>query len=805
MHDIRDAFRHLTHRRGLALTVILTLAMGIGANALVFSVLRAVVFKPLPFTQPDRLVALWQTQPPNALRSVAPANFLDWRASSSFEGLAAYDVRRKSLGGDIPERISIATVSANFFGVLGITPAVGRSFIETAGEGTVREVVLREDLWRRRFSADPSIVGRTIRLDDETLVVAGIVQVSVAFPEEAMAWTQARYDVPEVGGLVSPDIRRMRDARYFRVVGRLKPGITAAVAQAEMDSVAARLREMYPRDNRETGIQLVPLQEQLIARSRPMLWTLTAVAGCVLLIAAANVATLLLTAAIGRQRELAIRSALGASSLRLVRQLLTEAMLLSVAGTGLGLAVAAGAQPLLLALLPASTPRLGSVAIDAGVVGFAAVLCVLTAIVFGCAPAYVASRTRNFSTLRDGGRSGTSPSRNRTAAMLVAAQLAIAVVLVTGTGLMLRTLFSLYQRDIGIDVERLLALDVTVPDARSRGRAAAALDFERIADSLAHVPGVGAAGAIQALPLSSRGPAATIRVDGRAFGPNEAPDINWRTVTPGYFRAAGIELVRGRMFEDTDRAGSQPVAMINATLARMLWGDADPIGTRIGTGLDGDGAPIVIVGVVQDSAQESITAKVLPEMYRPLAQPSRFAADAMSFIVRTDGDPARLAAAATEVVRRVHPQAPVSSIRPMKVVASEGIAAEITVARALALFGALALMLSAVGLHGVVARMVGDRTRELGIRIALGARRGDLQKDVVGRTLRLTVSGLIAGIALSIAAGRQLGALLHGVSTADPLVLAVAALVLLLAAAVATFGPTRRALRTDPLIVMKGE
>ena len=779
--------------------------MGIGTNALVFSVVSAVILKPLPFGQPEQLVALWQTQPGNALRSVAPANFLDWRDASSFEGLAAYDARRRSLAGDTPERLSIATVSANFFSVLGVNTSIGRAFAQTAGEGSIREVVLREDLWRRRFGSDPSIIGHTIRLDDETLTVVGIIPQPAAFPEDAVAWTQARYDVPEVGGLVSPDIRRMRDARYFRVIGRLKPGVSAAAAQAEMDRIAERLRQAYPRDNRETGISVIPLQQQLTSRSRPMLWTLTAVAACVLLIAAANVATLLLTAALGRQRELAIRSALGASRLRLLRQLSAEAILLCLAGAGVGLALAVLTRPLLLALLPPSTPRLASVAIDGSVAVFAAALSVMTALIFGCAPAYVASRGRNFEVLRDGGRSGTSRHGNRATAALVAVQLAIAVVLVTGTGLMLRTLFTLYQRDVGIDVERLLALDVTVPDARSRGRSAAALDFERIAAGLAHLPGATGAGAIQALPLSSRGPAATIRVDGRVFGPNEAPDINWRTVTPGYFRAAGIELVRGRFFSDADREGSQPVALINATLARMLWPGRDPVGTRIGTGLDGDGAPVMIVGVVQDSAQESITAPVLPEMYRPLAQPSRFAADAMSFIVRTDGDPGRMGSAAREVVRRVHPQAPVSSVRPMTVVAHEGVATEITVARALALFGALALILAAVGLHGVVARMVGDRTRELGIRIALGATPGDLGKDVVGRTLRLTAAGLIAGLSISIAAGRQLGALLHGVRTADPLVLAAVALVLLLAAAVATFAPTRRALRTDPLVVMKGE
>ncbi|CAN5885610.1 hypothetical protein BH18ACI5_BH18ACI5_19130 [soil metagenome] len=516
-----------------------------------------------------------------------------------------------------------------------------------------------------------------------------------------------------------------------------------------------------------------------------------------------NVATLLLTAALGRSRELAIRSALGASRLRLLRQLAIEAMMLAIGGAVAGLALAAAAQPLLLALLPASTPRLATIAVDGGVVLFAFVLALLSALVFGCGPALVASGARSFAALRDGGRSGTSRGGNRTASLLVAAQLAIAVILVTGTGLMLRTLFTLYQRDIGIDVERLLALDVTVPDARSRGRSAAALDFQRISEELAQVPGVTAAGGIQVLPLSSRGPAATIRVDGRIFGPDEAPDINWRTVTPAYFRAAGIDLIRGRGFNDADREGAQPVAIINATLASALWEGRDPIGARIGTGLDGDGAPVVVIGVVQDSAQESITARVQPEMYRPLAQPSRFAADAMSFVVRTEGDPSNLASSAREAVRRVHPQAPVSSVRPMKLVAAEGVATETAVARALAVFGMLALVLAAVGLHGVVTRMVGDRTRELGIRIALGASPGALKRDVIGRTLMLAVTGLAFGVAGSIAAGRQLRTMLHGVSAADPLVLGMASAVLLVAAAAATFGPTRRALRTDPLIVMK--
>ena len=804
MQDLKDATRQLAHRPGFAITVILTLALGIGANALVFSVVQGVLLKPLPFPESDRLVTVWETQPGASTRGVAPANFLDWRSASGFEGLAAYDLRRRSLAGDDPQRISVATVSSNFFDVLEVKASAGRTFTGPIPDGTVREILLREDFWRAHFSGDSSIVGRTVRLDDETLVVAGVIPTALGFPEEAVAWTQAPHDIPELGA-VRGEIRTMRDAWYFRVVGRMKGGISRAQAQTELDGIAARLRESYPATNRNAGVNVVNLRDQLTGASAPMLWILFGVVTGVLAIACANVATLLLAGAMGRSREFAIRAALGASRQRLVRQLSVESLVLAFCGSGLGLALAWGGRAAMISLLPGATPRTASIGIDVVVVLFTFGLAVMTAAAFGVAPALIASRAGSFTGLRDGGRSGVSRSGSRTGAALIAGQLAIALVLVTGTGLMLRTLWTLHQRDVGIDVARLLAIDITVPDARSRGRAATVLDLQRMSERLAALPGVSGAAAVGTLPLAARGPSANIRVQGRTFPPNEAPDVVWKMVTPGYFHTVGGSIIRGRAFTDADREGSQPVAVINATLAERLWPGGDPLGAHIGTGLDGDGAPLVVVGVVGDTPQEGIGAEVLPEMYRPLAQPARFGAEAMSFVVRTDGDPARLATAARQAIREVHPRVVVAAIRPLSVVAAGGIATERNVARALAIFGALALLLAAVGLYGVMARLVNDRTRELGVRLALGAEPRSVRRLILGRTLRLAGAGLLVGAAASVALSRQLGALLHGVSTADPFVFIASAAVLVVTALAASYFPARRASRIDPLVALRAE
>jgi putative ABC transport system permease protein len=462
-------------------------------------------------------------------------------------------------------------------------------------------------------------------------------------------------------------------------------------------------------------------------------------------------------------------------------------------------------MPALLAVMPASMPRLGSVRLDTGVLGFTLVLAVLTTAVFGTLPAWMATRSTASAGLRGGARAGTSRSSVRTSSALVVAQLATALVLTTGTGLMLRSLWFLHQRDTGIDIDRVLTVDVSLPDARSRGRAAAVQDVEQMVQRLSALPGITAAGAIQALPLSRRGPAANLRVDGRPFARNEAPDVSWRTVTPDYFRTMGARVIRGRGFTEADRDGAPPVAIVNRTLALLVWPDGDPIGARIGTGLDGDGAPATIVGIVEDMPQDSLRAVVRPEMFRPLAQPARFPVDGMSLVLRTDQEPTAVAAAAREAIRSVHRNAPIAAIRTMSAVAAGGIATERSAMTALGVFGALALVLAGIGLYGVLGRMVADRTRELGIRLALGAQAGDVRWLVLRRTLLLVAVGLCLGALASASLTSYLRAWLYETPALDPAVFAASAAVLFVVALIASLMPARRAATVDPLVAIRAE
>jgi putative ABC transport system permease protein len=802
MQDIRYALRQLARRPAFTATIVLTLALGIGLNALAFSAVYAVLLRPLPFPDPERLVMVWETQPGVPIRAVAPANFLDWRSGTTAVELAAFAPRRRSLAADEPQRIDVATVSANFFSVLGVDPLLGRNFTATMPAGVTREVLIREDLWRRHFGGNRSIVGQTLRLDDETLVIAGVMPMARAFPEDAVAWIQAPFDVPELRG-ARGDVRGIRDAWYLRVIGRLRESVTERQARTELEAIAARLRKQHPSTNGNAGIRVVDLHTQVTGASASMLWMLFGVAGCVLVVACGNVATLLLANAIGRGRELMIRAALGASRGRLLRQLTVESAILAIAGGAVGLLLASGARQALVAFLPAGTPRATAIAIDPVVAWFAMGLAAVTVALFGVTPALTVSGGRAFAGLRGGGRAAGSRASTRLSSSLVVAQLATVLVLVTGTGLLLRTLWTLHHRDVGIDVARLLTLDVTLPDANSRGRAAAVGDIERMTERLAALPGVTAAAAVQTLPLAARGPSANIRVEGRAFPPGEAPDVVWKPVTPEYFRTVGARIIRGRGFTDADRDGAAPVAIVNARLAALLWPDRDPLGARIGTGLDGDGAPLEVVGVVSDTPQEGIGGEVLPEMYRPLAQPARFGVEAMSLLIRTDGDPATLSSAARQVVREVHPQAPIAAIRPMRAIVEAGLSNEITAMRALGAFGGLALALAVVGLYGVMTRLVADRTRDLGIRIALGAEPRAVRWLVLQRTLVLCGVAVTIGALLSTILSRQLGALLHGVDPGDPLVFLSAAALLLVAALAAGYLPARRASRIDPLLLLK--
>ncbi|HEV8254330.1 MAG TPA: ABC transporter permease [Vicinamibacteria bacterium] len=799
LRDVRFALRNLGRSPGFAAAVAVTLALGIGANTAIFSLLEALLLRPLPFRQPDRLAMVWQTEPGNPTRPVAPANFLDWRAQSrSFQGLAAFDWRARNLtGGPEPVRLQAATVSANFFEVLGVTPALGRTF--SAGEA--REAVISDGLWRRLFASAPEVVGRRLLLDREPYEVVGVMPPAFAFPQDVEVWLRAPHDVPELGLPAAVDIRRLRDARYFRVIGRLAEGIRLPQAQAEMDAIARRLEESYPEANAHGGVNVMPLKQHLVGRTRPTLLLLQGVAALVLLIACANVANLLLARAARRRKEMAIRSALGASRGRLVAQLLTESVLLAVAGGAVGLWLAAWMGPLLAAVLPASFGAATAGGVSAAVLLFTLSLSLLVAIVFGLAPAWEVSRPAAVESLREGRTSASSPAAGRLRGALVAGEVGLALVVAAGAALLLKSLWLIEQTKPGFDARGVLSLRLSL----AGGGANARQQYAEIVERLSGVMAVEEAALAQTLPASGRSFSANIRVEGRSDAPGQAPDVCWRVVTPDYFRALRIPLREGRLFTSFDGAGAPPVALVNETLATLLAGDGDVLGRRIGTGLDGEGAKVTVVGVVGDTPQESVALKTQPEMYRPLAQPSRWSGEVVSLIVRTKGDPVAAAPAVRAAIRSVSREATISEVRPLRDLVAVSVSRQRSTASLLGLFAALALGLCAVGVYGLLAYLVGERTREFGVRLALGARPADVLRLVLRRGLGLVAVGTAAGLAAALALGRVLSGLLYEISARDPATLAAACAVMAAVGLLASYLPARRATRVDPMVALRCE
>ncbi|HEY3121574.1 MAG TPA: ABC transporter permease [Vicinamibacteria bacterium] len=802
--DLRFAVRGLARSPAFAAAVAVTLAMGIGANTAIFSLLEALLLRPLPYRQPDRLAMVWQTEPGNATRDVAPANFLDWRAQSrSFEGLAAFDWGARNLtGGSEPVRIQVATVSVNFFEVLGVVPAVGRSFAAEAG----REAVVSDGLWRRLLGGQPDVLGRRLLLDREAYEVVGVMPPGFAFPQDVEVWLRAPHDVPELKLPASVDIRRLRDARYFRVIGRLAEGIHLPQVQAEMDAIAHRLEKSYPDANAHAGINVMPLKEQLVGRTRPTLLLLQGVAGLVLLIACANVANLLLARAARRRKEMAIRSALGASRRRLIAQLLTESALLAVGGGALGLLIAVWMGPALAAVLPAPlTPAITTGGLSAPVLGFTLSLSLLVALVFGLAPAWEVSRPAAVEALRQGRTSDASPTTGRLRGALVAGEVALALVVATGAALLLKSLWLIVQTNPGFDAERVLSLRLSVASASGAPAAAVRQVYAEVVERLAGVPGVEEAAIAQTLPLAGRGASANLRVEGRSYPAGQAPNVCWKVVTPGYFHTLRIPLRQGRVFTASDGGRAPPVAVVNESLARLLALEGDVIGRRIGTGLDGDGAGVTVVGIVGDTPQESVTLKTQPEMYRPLAQPSRWSGEVVSLVVRTGGDAVAAVPAVRAAVRSVTREATMSDIRPLRDVVARSVGRQRSTASLLALFAALALVLCAVGVYGLLAYLVGERTREFGVRLALGARPADVLGLVLRRGLGLVAVGTAVGLAAALALGRVVSGLLYEISARDPATLAAACAVMAAVGLLASYLPARRATRVDPMAALRCE
>jgi putative ABC transport system permease protein len=826
--DIRLGARKLARTPGFTLAAAATLALGIGANTAIFSLVDTVLLRPLPFPDAGRLALLWETRPGAAWPQLPMSfpNFTDVRSRArSFQDVAAWTSRPETtfnltIGGE-PQPVPYALATANFFDVLGVAPAMGRAF--GAGEaqpGDAPAVVLSHGLWLR-LGADPALVGGALRLGDRAHEVVGVLPPRFRFanaPREPLLWLSIEQQ-PDP----TQSRRYARAARYLGVVARLRPDASIATARAEMETIAARFRKDEAGFFRDGGLQLVPLQEQAVANLRPTLLVLLGAVAFVLLIACANVAGLMLARGQGRRGEMALRTALGAPRRRLVRQLLTETLLLGLAGGALGLATAFWGLEVLASLSvragDAFNPYaadLGAVRLDARALLFTLALSLGTAVVFGLLPALQTSRADLAAALDATTRVAGGASRSRARRALIVAEVGLALVLLVGAGLMLESLRRLQRVDPGFHAGHVLTAEVRLPSWKYGGGEKVAAFYDEALARLLALPGVQAVGAVSALPLSGAEGSTGVLLEGAPeLDPAARPSVHHRAATPEYFAALGIPLRRGRVLTARDDARAPKVAVVNETMARRLWPGQDPIGRRLALDFEAmrffrDRAPELdlaaglreVVGVVADVRHSSLDGEPGPQMYVPFAQ--RPSAD-MTLVVRSSLDPAALTEAARGEVRSMDPEQPLAHVTTMAALVEASVAPWRFNLRLLGAFALLALFLAAVGLYGVVSHSVAQRTAEIGVRMALGAERSHVLRLVIGEGLGLAVLGIALGAAAALGLGRTLSALLYGVRPTEPAAF-VAAAVSLAAVAVGASGlPAWRASRVDPMTALRNQ
>ncbi len=796
--DLRHGVRALRRSRGVALLALLCLALGLGANAALFGVVNGVLLRPLPYAAPERLVRVFETAPrdPDALRSVALPTVVDWnRELRALAPVATYSPWTFDVtGGDRPEQLDGASVSASLFPVLGVRPALGRAFTaEEEQAGGPRAVVLGDALWRRRFGGDRAVLGRVVTLNGERFTVVGVMPPGFAFPTGAELWASVAVD-HEIDA---------RDARHVSAIARLAPGATLETARAELLGVEGRLAERFPRNYTDYGVRLIPLHERIVGDVRPALLVLFGAVTLVLLIACANVANLLLARATARRREMGVRTALGASRARLVRQLVTESLVLSAAGGALAVVVAAALLWALRALGPADLPRLAEATVDGRVLAFTFAVAAATGVLFGLAPALAASRADPHAAIQEDGKGTTAgAAKQRLRGALVVTELALALVLLVGAGLLIRTLRVLTAVDPGVRVEHVLTFHVGLPPARHDDRAGVVEFYRRLRERLGAAPGAATVGLASRLPLSGDDHSARVRLPNEPDAPGSGRSVQDRAVSPGYFAALGIPVRAGREFAEGDGAGAPPVVIVNEALARRLWPGERPaaaLGRQIIPSRAGK-VPREIVGVVGDAHQFGVDAPADPEFYLPHAQdPWPW----LYVVVRTRGDPRALVRDAERAVWSLDPNVPVTQVRTMEALLAESLARRRFQMLALGAFAGVAMLLAVVGVYGVMAYLVARRTREIGIRVALGAGRGGVLRLVVGEGARLAALGVGLGLVASLGASRAVARLLYGVSPTDPLTFAGTAALLGGVALVACWVPARRAARVDPVRALR--
>jgi putative ABC transport system permease protein len=799
--DLRFATRVLWKSPGFSAVALLALVLGIGANTAIFSVVNAVLLRPMPFVDPGRLVSIRESSPQGQKDNVAnPQNVSDWqKRNHSFDKIAAYfpyELTFDLTGGGSPEEVPGSFVTREFFPLLGVQPALGRNFLKEDELPHAPDVVLLSDgFWRRRYGADPNIVGKKLMIGGNPRIVIGVLPASFRFPD-------VKADVWELTTLQPGEKRR---GRYLAPIARIRPGVTVSQAQADMNVIMAQLAREYPDFNTSWGATVIPLRQQFTGDLRTPLLVLLAAVGLVLLIACANVANLMLMRSSSRQREMAIRTSLGATRARIVRQLLSESMILGVAGGSLGLLVAVWAKDLLLAMLPESMSvvKVNTVTIDGNVLAFTVVLSLGTTLLFGLLPALRASRPDLSDTLKEGGRAvSSSLSRNRMRAALVAGEMAVALMLLIGAGLLILSFIRLERVAPGFEPARILSMRIVLSNPKYSDLKTASASLDEILHRIAQVPGVASTGSIQFPPLGGILAATGFWVAGRPTpNPSEAPVTGVSIVTPGYFRTLRIPLVSGRLFTESDREGAPQVTIVSQSLARQQFPNMDPIGQRLFVQWNHE-TPFQIVGVVGDVKHDGLEKEARPTVYFPNAQETQKIATLM---IRTGGDPMKLAPVAEQIIHAYDKDQAIAKIQPLDMFLSKAVARPRFQSVLLASFAGLALLLAAIGIFGVMSYSVAQRTHEIAIRVALGAQSDQVMRLVVGQGLLLALIGTAGGLAGAFVLTRYLRTLLFNVSPTDWLTFTAVPLLLCAVALAASYFPARRAMRVDPMQALRYE
>ncbi|MGH9970956.1 MAG: ABC transporter permease [Pyrinomonadaceae bacterium] len=806
--DIRFGFRSLLKRPAFAAIAVGTLALGIGANTTIFSVVNAVLLRPLPYPSSDQLVVIWGKLPTHGLNklSVSPAEFVDYRnRNHTFSAIATYSsIGRNLTGAGEPERLNVTFVTEDFFSVLATRPQTGRTFLHDEDQpGHNHVAILSHSLWQRHFAGDQSIVGRSVMLDGVSHEIIGVMPAGFQFPDsETQIWKPMAFDADDLS-------ENNRGSHYLDLIARMKPGVTLAQAQADVGSIAAQMQREHLDHYEEGsgwGASVVGLHKEIVGDVRPALLVLFAVVGFVLLIACANVANLLLARAAAREREIAIRTALGAGRLQILQQLLVESLLLSLAGGAIGILIAVWGKDLLTALNPASLPRINEIHVDGRVIAFTFAVSLFTGLVFGIIPALQASKLNLSESLKEGsGKTTEGRSRLRLRGLLVISEVAMAMVLLIGAGLMIKSLYRLQQVDLGFNPNNILTLRLALPQAKYQKPQLQRAFFDELIGKVEGLPGVKSLGLVNFLPLSGSGNRRNISVEGK---PENPINVEFRLSNPQYFSAMGIELSKGRYFDEHDRENTTYVTVVNEAFTRTFLPGEDPLGKRIKMGgLNSPFRWLSVVGVIKDIKHQGLDVDARPEMYIPYLQPPLpdWNVQSMFLAVRTDHEPQSLIGAMRGAVHEIDAEQPIYGVATMQQSLTESVAPRRFNMLLIAAFSALALLLASIGIYGVVSYSVTQRIREFGIRMALGARTFDVLKLVIKSGMALTFIGIAIGLGTALALTRLMTTLLFGVAPTDAATFAAVSILLVLVALLACYLPARRAAKVDPLVALRYE